>query len=99
MLLLDGVRHTVAAYCQEVTKESSRMVGKEILAGKGLQERLGKMLCPNKNNIRQTKRKKPQKGWICVRIGRWKVKRDDTAIEKVCGSVEVKERETTDCNR
>lgn len=59
------------------------MVGKEIFADKGLQRGLGETQCQNKKNIRQTKRKKPQKGRLSVRIGRWKVKRDDTAIEKV----------------
>lgn len=52
-----------------------------MLAGKGLQQWLGKTQCQNKKNTRQTKRKKPQKGRMSVRIGRWKVKRDDTAIE------------------
>lgn len=75
------------------------MVGKEILAEEGLQEGLGQTQCQNKTNIRQTKGKKPQKGRISVRIGRWKVKRDDSAIEYVCGSVEVKEKETAESNR
>lgn len=66
---------------REEGKESVRTVGKEILTDKGLQQGLEQTQYQNKKNIRQTKRKKPQKGRMCVRIGRWKVKRDDTAIE------------------
>lgn len=66
---------------QQEEKESTRTVGKEDLADRRLQWRSGETECQNKKNIRQTKRKKSQKGRKSVRIGRWKVKRDDTAIE------------------
>lgn len=66
---------------QREENESLRIVGKEILADEGLHQGLAQTQCQKKKNIRQTKGKKPQKGRMSVRIGRWKVKRGDTAIE------------------
>lgn len=62
-------------------EETMRTVGRKTLVDKGL----GQTQCQNKKNSEQTKRKKPQKASMSVRIGRWKVKRDDTAIDKVWG--------------
>lgn len=62
-------------------EEKRRTVGKEILMDEGLHQGTGQTQYQNKKNSRQTKRTKPQQGQKSVRIGRWKVKRDDTAIE------------------
>ena len=62
---------------QQVDESKKQTVEKEICTEKGS----GQRMYQNKKNRRRTKRTKPQKGWTTVRIGRWKMKRDDTAIE------------------
>ena len=66
---------------EQEENEAMWTVGEETLADERLQLGLAETQCQNKYNTRQTKRKKPQRGRKSVRIGRWKVKRDDTAIE------------------
>lgn len=69
------------SFLGEAAEKKRRMVGKENVAEKGLEQGLKQKLYQNKRKGRQTKRKNPQKTCMNARIGRWKVKSDDTAIE------------------
>lgn len=59
----------------------SRTVGKECLTVKGLQQGSGQSLYQDQAKHQTDKELESPKGRTCVRKGRWKVKRDGTAIE------------------